>query len=172
MSELTHEDVRKILSIIDSIGDCTVTLELGDIKLHMTRGGEVQAFAPSAAAPAAAAAAPAAGPVAAAPVAAPVPPAAKPAQAIQGKHAVQIPDGAVAVTAPSSGTFYRAASPAAKPFVEVGDRVEASDTVGIFDVMKLFISLSAGVKGTVTAILVENQTVAEQGQPLLLIEPD
>ena len=161
MAELTHEDVRKILAIIDSIGDCTVTLELGDIKLHMTRGAEVQAFAP-----------PAAGPVAAAPVAAPVPPAAKSAQATQGKHAVQIPDGAVAVTAPSSGTFYRAASPDAKPFVEVGDRVEASDTVGIFDVMKLFISLSAGVTGTVAAILVENQAIVEQGQPLVLIEPD
>lgn len=167
MAELTHEDVRKILAIIDSIGDCTVTLELGDIKLHMTRGGEVPAFAPPAAA-----AVPAAGPVAAAPVAAPVPPVAKPAQAGQGKHAVQIPDGAVAVTAPSSGTFYRAASPDAKPFVEVGDRVEASDTVGIFDVMKLFISLSAGVTGTVAAILVENQAIVEQGQPLVLIEPD
>ena len=167
MAELTHEDVRKILAIIDSIGDCTVRLELGDIKLHMTRGAEVQALAPPAAA-----AVPVTGPVAAAPVAAPVPPVAKPAQAAQGKHAGQIPDGAVAITAPSSGTFYRAASPDAKPFVEVGDRVEASDTVGIFDVMKLFISLSAGVTGSVAAILVENQAVVEQGQPLVLIEPD
>ena len=154
MSELTHEDVKKILAIIDSMGDRSVSLDIGDIKLQVTRGGAVAAPA-SMAAPMQPARL-AASPTPAAPKAAPA----------------AIPEGMVAVEAPSSGTFYRASSPNAEPFVEVGDRVEANDTVGVFDVMKLFMSLSAGVKGTVTAILVENQSVCEQGQALVLLKPD
>ena len=171
MSELSHEDVLRILAIIDSIGDRTVSFEYGDIKLHMTRSGE---------APVAAATPAANGRQAPfspdAPIVAPARPEAASGrgQDIPEPEAVRVavPEGVTAVTAPTSGTFYRAASPAAKPFVEVGDHVEANDTVGVFDVMKLFMSLRAGVAGTVTAILVENQGVAEQGQPLVLIKPD
>jgi len=154
LSELTHEDVKKILAIIDSMGDRSVSLDIGDIKLQVTRGG-------AAAAPASMAAPMQPARLAAAPT--PAAPKAAPAA---------IPEGMVAVEAPSSGTFYRAPSPNAEPFVEVGDRVEANDTVGVFDVMKLFMSLSAGVKGTVTAILVGNQSVCEQGQALVLLKPD
>ncbi len=78
----------------------------------------------------------------------------------------------MAVRAPTVGTFYRASSPGAKPFVEVGDHVEPDDIVCVFDVMKLFSSMKAGVGGTVTAILVENQALVQQDQPLLLIKPD
>ncbi len=83
-----------------------------------------------------------------------------------------MPAGHVAVSAPTIGTFFRAASPGAKPFVEVGDHVEPEDIVCVFDVMKLFTSLAAGVAGTVTAILVANETLVEQDQPLVVIKPD
>ena len=181
MSELSHEDVQRILAIIDSIGDRTVSFEYGDIKLHMTRSGDVAAGAASSGQPPAPVATPAAGGrpgavAASTPVAAPALPEVTPGrrdhipETETAKAAV--PEGMIAVTAPTSGTFYHAASPAAQPFVKVGDHVEANDTVGVFDVMKLFMSLRAGVSGTVSAILVENQAVAEQGQPLVLIRPD
>ena len=166
MSELTHEDVRRILAIIDSIGDRTVSFEYGDIKLHMTRSGA----AAVAWTPASREAVPAQDSAAAA-----TPTVASVAAGASGTFDVptmEVPEGMVAVTAPTSGTFYRAGSPTARPFVEIGDHVDANDTVAVFDVMKLFMSLRAGVNGTVTAILVENQAVAEQGQPLVLIKPD
>ena len=74
--------------------------------------------------------------------------------------------------APTMGTFYRAGSPGAKPYVETGDRVGPDDTVCVFEVMKLFSSLKAGAAGVVAAILVANEALVEQDQPLILIKPD
>jgi biotin carboxyl carrier protein len=85
---------------------------------------------------------------------------------------VATPPGHVAVRAPTMGTFFRAESPGAKPYAEVGDRVKAADVVGIFEVMKLFSTLTAGIDGTVTAFLVANETLVAQDQPLILIRPD
>ena len=70
------------------------------------------------------------------------------------------------------GTFYRASSPGAKPHAEVGDRVGADDAVGVFEVMKLFSTLQAGVAGTVTAFAVANETLVEQDQVLVIVKPD
>ena len=154
MSELTHEDVQRIIQIIDEMGDRDVHLEIGELKLHVTRSG---AAFPAASAPAAAVK-----PAASAPA-----PAAKPAP-----PAVEIPPGHVAIRAPTMGTFYRASSPGARPHAEVGDRVQPDDTVGVFEVMKLFSTLKAEVAGTVTAIPVPNETLVEQDQVLVIIKPD
>ena len=67
-----------------------------------------------------------------------------------------VPDGVVAIRAPMLGIFYRAPSPGEKPFVEVGQRVRADDTVGLIEVMKLFNSIRAGLDGEVVKILVDN----------------
>jgi len=158
MSELTHEDVRRILQIIDEIGDRDIHLELGDLKLHVTRDGR-PGHEPFRAPEAASEPAPAPSREAAAPT-------------LERKEQWEVPEGIVAVRAPSVGTFYRAASPGAKPFVEVGSHVDADDIVCVFDVMKLFSSLKAGVAGTVSQILVENQALVHQDQPLILIKPD
>ena len=69
------------------------------------------------------------------------------------------------------GTFYRAPAPGEQPFVEVGQPVEATDTVCLIEVMKLFNSLQAGVDGEVAAILVDNEALVEYDQPLVLIRP-
>ena len=82
----------------------------------------------------------------------------------------EIPEGLIALRAPMLGTFYRAPSPGAKPFVEVGDKVSPDDTVCLVEVMKLFNSIKAGVAGTVVKLLVENGAMVEHGQPLILIE--
>ena len=68
------------------------------------------------------------------------------------------------------GTFYRAASPEAKPFVEVGDAVKAGQTVCIIEAMKLMNEIEADRDGVVKAVLAENGQPVEYGEPLLLIE--
>jgi len=75
------------------------------------------------------------------------------------------------VKSPLTGTFYRAPAPGARPFVEVGETVEAGEQVGIVEVMKLMNSIKTPVKGTVRQILVENETMVKMGQTLMIIEP-
>lgn len=79
-----------------------------------------------------------------------------------------LPDGE-AVKAPMVGTFYRASSPGAEPFVEVGSVVKVGDTLCIIEAMKLLNELEADVAGTVKAILVENGQPVEYGEPLFII---
>jgi acetyl-CoA carboxylase biotin carboxyl carrier protein len=74
------------------------------------------------------------------------------------------------VDSPMVGTFYRAASPGAKSFVEVGQRVNVGDTLCIIEAMKMLNQIEADKAGTVAAILVENGQPVEFGQPLLVIE--
>jgi acetyl-CoA carboxylase biotin carboxyl carrier protein len=71
---------------------------------------------------------------------------------------------------PMVGTFYRAPSPAAPPFVEVGQAVSKGQTLCIIEAMKLLNEIESDVSGTVKAILVENGQPVEYGQPLFLIE--
>ena len=68
------------------------------------------------------------------------------------------------------GTFYRCASPGAKPFVEIGDTVEQGDTLCIVEAMKLMNEIEADAAGTIKAILAENGQAVEFGQPLFVIE--
>ena len=70
---------------------------------------------------------------------------------------------------PMVGTFYRAASPGAKPFVEVGDNVQAGDTLCIIEAMKLMNEIESDKGGVVKQILVENGQPVEFGQPLVVI---
>ena len=73
------------------------------------------------------------------------------------------------VKSPMVGTFYRAASPGANPFVEVGDQVQVGDPLCIIEAMKLMNEIEADRAGTVKAILVENGQPVEYGQPLIVI---
>jgi acetyl-CoA carboxylase biotin carboxyl carrier protein len=76
-----------------------------------------------------------------------------------------------AVTSPMVGTFYRAASPDAKPYVDVGSVVEKDDVVCIIEAMKMMNEIRAEVRGRVRKILVENGQPVEYDQPLFLLEP-
>lgn len=78
----------------------------------------------------------------------------------------------VAIKAPMSGTFYRAPTPGAPPFVDVGTHVAAGDTVCIIEVMKLFNSIAAGVAGTVVEIHAANEQAVVTGQSVIWIRPD
>jgi acetyl-CoA carboxylase biotin carboxyl carrier protein len=81
---------------------------------------------------------------------------------------VALPEGDP-VKAPMVGTFYRASSPGAEPFVEVGSVVKIGDTLCIIEAMKLLNEIEAEQAGTVKAILVENGQPVEYGEPLFII---
>ena len=74
------------------------------------------------------------------------------------------------VTSPMVGTFYRAASPDAAPFTEVGSRISMGDTLCIIEAMKLMNELESEVRGTIAEILVENGEPVEFGQVLFRVD--
>ncbi|MFM7408166.1 MAG: acetyl-CoA carboxylase biotin carboxyl carrier protein [Cuspidothrix sp.] len=78
----------------------------------------------------------------------------------------------VEVQSPMVGTFYRASAPGEAPFVEVGDRVKAGQSVCIIEAMKLMNEIEAEVSGQVMEILVQNGEPVEYGQALMRINPD
>jgi acetyl-CoA carboxylase biotin carboxyl carrier protein len=73
------------------------------------------------------------------------------------------------VRSPMVGTFYRAPSPTAKPFVEMGQKVRSGDTLCIIEAMKMLNQIEADRDGVITAVLVENGQPVEFDQPLFLI---
>jgi acetyl-CoA carboxylase biotin carboxyl carrier protein len=73
------------------------------------------------------------------------------------------------VKSPMVGTFYRAASPGTKPFVEVGDTVQVGDTLCIIEAMKLMNEIESDQSGVVKQVLAENGQPVEFGQPLVVI---
>jgi len=79
-----------------------------------------------------------------------------------------LPEGHV-LKSPMVGTFYRAASPEAKPFADIGDSVKSGDTVCIIEAMKLMNEIEADADGVIKEILVENGQPVEYGQPLFVI---
>ena len=159
-------DLRKLKKLIDLVEESGVAeLEVteGEEKVRIVKGGVLReappyvvapALAPYPAAPAAIAPAPAVAPPAAA--AAPASPAAS------------APEGHV-IKAPMVGTFYRAASPGAKAFAEIGDTVKKGQTVCIIEAMKLMNEIEADKDGTIKAILAENGQPVEYGEPLIVI---
>jgi acetyl-CoA carboxylase biotin carboxyl carrier protein len=157
---LTFDTVVELLTLLDGSDLPTrIVFKDGPLKLEVERG--IQAAAPVVlTAPAAPTApAPVAAPVAAAP-AAPAAPTAAPAADGPGEP----------VTSPIAGVFYRAPSPDAPPFVEVGQQVSADDVIGIVEVMKLMNTVRAGVAGTVVEVCVDNAELVEFEQVLVRIE--
>ena len=154
-------DLRKLKTLIDLVSDSNVS------ELEITEAEGTVRIVKSAPAPVAMVTqmtAPA--PVAmAAPVAAPVP-AAAPAPA---PAAEATPSGHI-VKSPMVGTFYRASSPGAKAFAEVGQQVKEGDTICIIEAMKILNEIEADKSGTITKILAENGQAVEYGAPLFIIE--
>ena len=81
----------------------------------------------------------------------------------------ELPDGDV-ITSPMVGTFYRAASPDSKPFVEKGQKVSKGDTLCILEAMKMMNQVNAETGGTIIDILVDDAEPVEFGQPLFVIK--
>jgi len=157
--DLTQEEVLKILSIIEKSNFDYMQLQVGELKLTVSKGGFIGS-AP-AVEPAKEQSKPQAAPQAqqAAPKAAPP---AKPREKAAGGHEI---------TAPMVGTFYAAPEPGAKPFVELGAEIDEETTVGLIEVMKVFNAVQSRVRGKVVEVLVQNGQFIEYGQPLFVVEP-
>ncbi|MCW4627952.1 MULTISPECIES: acetyl-CoA carboxylase biotin carboxyl carrier protein [Marinomonas] len=147
-------DIRKIKKLIELLEESNVyeiEIKEGEEAVRISRGGApVQApmmHAPMMAAPAAA-------PVAAASTAAPEAPA-----AVTGHT----------VNSPMVGTYYKSSAPGAKPFIEVGQKVNVGDTICIVEAMKMMNQIEADKSGTIGAILVEDGEPVEFDQPLITI---
>jgi len=150
-------DLRKLKTLIELVetsGIAELEIQEGEERVRITRALAPSAHTVMMHAPMAPAPQPA-------PVAAPAAPAAAPA-------VVEEPSGHV-VKSPMVGTFYRAASPGAKAFVEVGDAVKEGDTLCIVEAMKLMNEIEADASGVVKAVLAENGQPVEFGQPLFLL---
>jgi len=87
-------------------------------------------------------------------------------------QAAALPQGAIIVSAPNLGTFYRAPKPGAANYVEVGSKVNAGDELCLIEVMKLFTAVRAEAAGTVHSVLVEDGAMVEGGQPLFALVRD
>jgi len=155
-------DLRKLKTLIDLVetsGIAELEIQEGEERVRITR---TVAPSPAMYFPAGAQAAPAV----AAPVHAPAAPVGSvPNADAPASHA---PEGHL-VKSPMVGTFYRAGSPGAKPFVEIGDTVKEGDALCIIEAMKLMNEIESDRAGVVKAILVENGQPVEFGQPLFVI---
>ena len=154
--ELSDDDVLHILKLIDESKFDYFQLEVGELKITVSKGDPIPIAGTAQPVSIATAPAPAAVPAA---TAAPAP------------KAATIPAGHVAVTAPILGTFYVAPEPGAPPFVTVGQQVTEDTTCGLIEVMKVFNSVRAGVKGTIVELVVANGGFVEFGQTLFIVKP-
>ncbi|WP_028006760.1 acetyl-CoA carboxylase biotin carboxyl carrier protein [Solimonas flava] len=146
-------DLRKIKTLIDLVEQSGIS------ELEVREGEESVRISRQMAAPMQ--------PVYAAPIPAPAAVAAPaaPAAAIPAKA-----DNRHIVKAPMVGTFYRAPSPGAKPFVEVGQTVKAGQVLCIIEAMKMLNQIEADKAGVVVEVLAENEKPVEFDQPLFAIE--
>ncbi|WP_120997648.1 acetyl-CoA carboxylase biotin carboxyl carrier protein [Stutzerimonas urumqiensis] len=105
----------------------------------------------------------------AAPAPAPAAPAAAPASSTEAAAPAEAKLNGTVVRSPMVGTFYRASSPTAKVFVDVGQTVKKGDILCIVEAMKMMNHIEAETSGTVESILVENGQPVEFDQPLFTI---
>lgn len=146
--------VKKLIELLEESGIAEIEIHEGEESVRISRYAQN-------AAPQVVMQAPQAAPA----VAAPVAPVAAPAPLAEPAG----PAGHT-VNSPMVGTFYRSSSPGAKPFVEVGQRVNVGDTLCIIEAMKMLNQIESDKAGVVQAILAENGGPVEFGQPLFVIE--
>jgi len=158
-------DLRKLKTLIvlvseSNVSELEITEAEGKVRIVKSSGAPVVMATPVATTPA----------VVAAPVAAmPAPVAAAPAPAT-ADAAPAADTASHVVKSPMVGTFYRSASPGAKPFIELGSVVKEGDTICIIEAMKILNEIEADKSGTVVQILAENGQAVEYGHPLVVIE--
>ena len=139
------ELARKLGTLLTELGLSEIDVTVGDVRVRLQRGGAASAS-----------------PIVAAPVVASVErPAAAEIESASG----------VTIEAPMVGTFYRASSPTADPYVSEGDLVKEGQILCIIEAMKLMNEIESKVAGRVVKIFVENAHPVEFGQSLFLIDP-
>ena len=151
--------VKKLIELLEESGIAEIEIKEGEESVRISRMPPPQAagmmghYMPQMP--------PVAAPMAALPAAAPLAPG---AARVAGKSSDHL------VKAPMVGTYYSAASPGAKPFVEIGDEVKVGQTLCIIEAMKMMNQIECDKGGRVTSIMVQNGDPVEFDQPLFVIE--
>jgi acetyl-CoA carboxylase biotin carboxyl carrier protein len=156
--ELDQPTIQALLEAFDGSDWLEMTVSIGTDRLHVSRrvpGERAPEAAPSGSEPAS--------------VLAPAAPEVVQAQPV---HTTTQQLSGTVVESPSVGLFWRSPSPGAPPFVDVGTRVSAGDTLAIVEVMKLMNHIVAPTPGMVQSVLTENGARVEYGQPLFTIDPE
>jgi acetyl-CoA carboxylase biotin carboxyl carrier protein len=153
-------DLRKLKTLIDLVSESSIS------ELEITEAeGKVRIVKATAAVAAASPVVLAAAPPSL------VMPAAAPVVGVEAPPPPPAPEAAARVIkSPMVGTFYRSASPGAKPFVEVGSAIKEGEAVCIIEAMKIMNEIEADLSGTISRILCENGQAVEFGQPLFVLE--
>jgi acetyl-CoA carboxylase biotin carboxyl carrier protein len=155
---LLHEDVVRIIQLLDASHFDELSLEAEGVKLNIRRNGAGDSSASTRSVvqnPVVSAAKQAA-------------PAQTPIAPVQSSAATE---GLIEVRAPMLGAFYGAPKPGADPFVSPGSVITKNTVIGIIEVMKLMNSVSAGVEGTVVETLVSDGDLVEFDQVLMRVRP-
>lgn len=169
---MNAKELKLILQALVENEVSELSLETPDYKLTVKRGGAAPAVTYVASTPAPTPAIPAPAPVPVPPPAPEPAPAANPTPAPAPEPKPEEPPvKGVEVKAPIVGTFYRAPSPDAEPFVKEGDMVKKGQVLCIIEAMKLMNEIESDVSGIVRKILVSNGEPVEYGQVLFIIEP-
>ena len=155
--------IKKLIELLDESGIAELEVTEGEESVRISRHGSAPPFIP------------ASGPAAPYPVGVPVAPdggaPAPAAAAAPAAPAEERPSASgFAIEAPMVGTMYRAPTPGAPPFVEVGSRISAGDVVCIIEAMKILNQIESEVSGVVREIPVENGQAVEFGQTLMIVE--
>jgi acetyl-CoA carboxylase biotin carboxyl carrier protein len=157
------KEIREILKLLERYGVQDFTLQRGDDRIRVRKGGFVEGPAqvrfrevPVAETPAPAVPTAVAGP----------------GPAVPAMAADQLPVGEnqFLVTSPIVGTFYRAPSPESPPYVEVGSTVSKGTVLCIVEAMKIMNEIECEVTGKISTILVENAQPVEYSQPLFIVD--
>lgn len=158
---LSDSDVEQVVRLIETLDGSAfdyLELQVGALKVTIGKGE-----------PPSASAAPAAPVTTPEPQVLPAAVAATPVAAATAAGAT--PAATVEITAPTMGIFYAQAEPGKPPFVTVGALVEEDTTVALVEVMKTFHAVSAGVRGAVVEVCVQDAQLVEFGQVLYRVEP-
>ncbi|WP_169983230.1 MULTISPECIES: acetyl-CoA carboxylase biotin carboxyl carrier protein [unclassified Microbispora] len=166
------EELASIIELLDKADFRHFRFEKGDLRITVSRDGNVplDLAAPTVPPPAAVPGAPVqAAPASAAP--APLKNPAKTPLKAPAQAAAEPDEGEIVITAPLLGTFYRSPKPGEPPYVEIGDKVEPDSVLCIVEVMKLMNSVPAGVSGEVTKVFAGDGELVEYGSPLFAVRP-
>lgn len=145
-SPIDADLVRELAQLLNETDLTEIEIQKGDLRIRVARAISATVMAP------------------------PPAPAAPARPAVESAEAPASGPHPGAVTSPMVGTAYRRPSPEAKPFVEVGSRVSVGDKLLLVEAMKTFNDIVATRAGVVSAILVEDGTPVEFGEPLVIIE--
>ncbi|MCB1412668.1 MAG: acetyl-CoA carboxylase biotin carboxyl carrier protein [Xanthobacteraceae bacterium] len=138
--------IRELATLLDETNLTEIEIERAGLRVRVARSVSIAAAVPAAVVPAGAAA-----------------PAATASAGDVSKHPGAVPS-------PMVGTVYRAPEPGARPFVDIGSKVNVGDTLIIIEAMKTMNQIPSPKAGTVTQILIEDGQPVEFGEPLLIIE--